>query len=130
MLLFYLGEAKTPINFSQFIFSITGLKCVHEIKTASLKRWLSGLSVLVVKARRHEFKSQCSYKSLAWTRIDRWRHVDLARVLDKLMRALGSVRDPVLKKKVKDNKDTRHHPLASECECQHPHICVHHACAS
>lgn len=81
MLLFYLREAKTPINFSQFIFSIAGLKRVHEIKTACLKRWLSGLSVLVVKARGHEFKSQCSYKSLAWTSIDRWRHVDLARWL-------------------------------------------------
>lgn len=129
-LLFYLREAKTSINFSQFIFSITGLKCVHEITTASLKRWLSELSVLVVKASGHEFKSQRSYKSLAWTRIDRWRYVDLARGLDKLLRALGSVRDPILKKKVKDNKDTRHLPLASECECQHPHMCVHHACAS
>lgn len=81
MLLFYLREAKTFTNFSQFIFSITGLKCVHEIKTASLKRWLSGLSVLVVKASGHEFKSQSSYKSLAWARIDKWRHGDLARWL-------------------------------------------------
>lgn len=103
---------------------------MHEITTASLKRWLSELSVLVVKASGHEFKSQRSYKSLAWTRIDRWRYVDLARGLDKLLRALGSVRDPILKKKVKGNKDTRYLPLASECECQHPHMCVHHACAS